>query len=44
MSVAEWAHTYGINHWRILIRGYRKLAWVLFEPATTEFRSDALTD
>ena len=23
---------------------YRKLAWVGFEPATTEFRSDALTD
>ena len=23
---------------------YRKLAWVGFEPTTTEFRSDALTD
>ena len=23
---------------------YRKLAWVRFEPMTTEFRSDALTD
>ena len=25
-------------------RSYRKLAWVGFEPTTTEFRSDALTD
>ena len=44
MSVAEWADTYGIPHWRILWSSYRKLAWVGFEPTTTEFRSDALTD
>ena len=44
MSVAEWVDTYGIHHWRILWSSYRKLAWVGFEPTTTEFRSDALTD
>ena len=44
MSVAESADTYGIHHWRILWSSYRKLAWVGFEPTTTEFRSDALTD
>ena len=44
MSVAEWADTYGIHHWRILWSSYRKLAWVGFEHTTTEFRSDALTD
>ena len=35
---------YCIHHWRIIWRSYSKLAWVGFEPATTEFRSDALTD
>ena len=44
MSVAEWNDTYGIHHWRILWNSYRKLAWVRFEPTTTEFRSDAVTD
>ena len=44
MSVAEWVDTYGIHHWRILWSSYRKLAWLGFEPTTTEFRSDALTD
>ena len=44
MSAAEWADTYGIHYWRILRSSYRKLAWVGFEPTTTEFRSDALTD
>ena len=34
----------GIHHWRIFWSSYRTLAWVRFEPATTEFRSDALTD
>ena len=43
-SVAEWTDTYGIHHWKILWSSYRKLAWVGFEPTTTEFRSDALTD
>ena len=44
MSVAEWTDTYGIHHWTILRSCYRKLAWVGFEPTTTEFHSDALTD
>ena len=44
MSAAEWTDTYGIHHWRILRSSYRKLGWVGFEPATTEFRSDTLTD
>ena len=44
MSVAEWTDTYGIHHGRILWNSYRKLAWVGFEPTTTEVRSDALTD
>ena len=44
MSVAEWADIYGIHYWRILWSSYRKLAWVGFEPATTEFRSYSLTD
>ena len=35
---------YGIHYWRFLWSSYRKLAWVGFEPTTTEFRSDALTD
>ena len=42
--VAEWIDSYGVYHWRIFRSGYRKLAWVGFEPTTTEFRSDALTD
>ena len=37
-------YIYGIHHWRIFWSSYRKLAWVGFEPTTTEFRSDALTD
>ena len=44
MSVAEWVNTYGIHHQRIHWSSYRKLAWAGFEPTTTEFRSDALTD
>ena len=44
MSVAEWVDTYGIHHRRIIWSSYRKLAWVGFEPTTTEFHSDALTD
>ena len=44
VSVVEWADTYGIHHWWILWSSYRKLTWVGFEPTTTEFRSDALTD
>ena len=44
MSAAKWTDTYGIQHWRILRSSYRKLAWVGFEPTTTEFHSDALTN
>ena len=44
MSVAEWTDTYGIYHWRIIWSCYRKLAWVVCEPRTTEFCSNALTD
>ena len=40
MSVAEWVDTYGIHHWRIIWSSYRKLTWVEFEPATTEFLSE----
>ena len=32
-----------IHHWKILWSSYRKLAWVEFEPTTTEFCSDPLT-
>ena len=34
----------GIHHWTIITSSYRKLAWMGFEPTTTEFRSDALTN
>ena len=46
MSVAEWADTYGIHHWKSIWSSYRRLCRVGFEPMTTEFRSDAdaLTD
>ena len=44
MSVAEWTDICGIHHWTTLRSSYRKLAWVGFEPTTTEFHSDALTD
>ena len=44
MSVAKWTDRYGIYHWTILWSSYRELSWVEFEPMTTEFRSDALTD
>ena len=33
-----------IHHWRILWNSNRKLTWVRFEPMTTEFCSDALTN
>ena len=42
--VTEWINTYGIHHWRIFRSSYKKLAWMGFEPMSTEFRSDALTD
>ena len=42
--IAEWIDTYGTHHWRIFRSSYEKLAWVGFEPTTTEFCSDALTD
>ena len=34
----------GTHHWRIIWSSYRKLVWVGFEPTTTEFCSEALTD
>ena len=37
MSVGEWTDTFGIHHWKILWSSYRKLAWVEFEPTTTDF-------
>ena len=40
-------YIYNIHHWRIIwssSSGSRKLAWVGFEPRTTEFRSHLLTD
>ena len=33
-----------IHHWQIFWSSYRTLAWVGFEPPTTEFCSNALTD
>ena len=41
---AETKNIYGTQHWRILWSSYRKLAWVGFEPTTTEFHSEALTN
>ena len=36
--------TGGTQQWRIFRSSYIKLAWLRFEPTTTEFCSDALTD
>ena len=37
-------YIYGIHNWRIIWSSkYRKLAWMGFEPTTTEFLSDVLT-
>ena len=36
MSVAEWADTYGIHHWRILWSSGRSLAGVGFENTISE--------
>ena len=45
MSVAEWTDdTYDIHHWRIISSSNRKLTWVGFEPTTTKFFWDGLTD
>ena len=40
----EWIGTYGIHDWRTCRSSFRKLAWETFEPTTTEFHSEALTD
>ena len=40
----EWIDTYAIQHWKIFRSSYRKLAWVGFEPTTTEICSDAPTN
>ena len=37
-------YIYGILYWRIFRSSYRKFVWVVFEPTTTEFRSNALSD
>ena len=42
--VSWYIYIYVIHHWRIFRSSCRKLAWVGFEPTTTEFCSDALTD
>ena len=44
MSVAEWTDTFGIHHRRVISSTYRMLTWIRFEPITTEFCWDALTD
>ena len=44
MGVAEWTDRFGIHQWTTLKSTYRKLSWVGFEPTTTEFYSDALTN
>ena len=33
-----------IHHWRTVRNRYKKSTWVGFEPKTTEFRTDGLTD
>ena len=40
----EWIDTCDIHHWRVSKSIARKLVRVRFEPTTTEFCSDALTD
>ena len=40
----KYLYIYGIHHWQILWSSYRKVAWVGFEPTTTEFRLDTLTN
>ena len=42
MSIAEWADTYDIEHWRFLWSRFRKLDRVGFEPTIAEFRWDPL--
>ena len=44
VSVAQWADTYGIHHWRIFWMSYRKLFWGGFEPTNTKPCLDALSD
>ena len=40
----ESTYAYRLHLRTILRSSYRRLAWVRFEPTTTEFRSDALTN
>ena len=47
ISVCESPYSLHIScsdHWTIPRSSYRKLTWVGFEPTTTEFRSDTLTN
>ena len=39
MYIYIYIYIHVIHHWRILWSSYRKLAWVGFEPTTTEFCS-----
>ena len=39
-----YVYIYGIHNWKILWSSYSKLAWVEFEPTTTEFLSDTVTN
>ena len=39
-----WIDTYGIHQWRVFRNSSINLVWVGFEPTTTEFCSDAVTD
>ena len=42
--VAEWIYTYGVHHWSNFRSSCRKLAYMRFDPTTTDIRSDAPTD
>ena len=42
--VVEWIETFGIHHWMVFRERYGKFPWVRFEPTTTEFCSDRLTE
>ena len=44
ISAADWAVIHGIHYRKILRNSYRKLSWVGFEPTTTEFCTEALTN
>ena len=43
MIAAEWADTYGIDHWQIYWSSYRKLVWEGFEHTTIKFHFNLLS-